>query len=74
MWLGAMRAGETMGEDEVAMLADAARAHKQLTGLHFLCQCRVTLSFLLRGGLFITVRPRCCMNWACANACMQGRR
>ena len=34
-----MYAGDTMGDDEVAILADAARAHRQLTKLRFDRQC-----------------------------------
>ena len=40
MFLFPVRKGESMGDDEVTTLADAARAHRQLTVLGFHSQCR----------------------------------
>ena len=37
---GVVYAGVTMGDDAVTILADAAVAHRHLTGLGFVGQCR----------------------------------
>lgn len=39
VWVDVLRAGNTMGDDEVVMLADTARTRRQLTGLEIVGKC-----------------------------------
>ena len=49
MWVGVLRAGSTLRDEEVAILADGARAHRKLVLLYFSSQCARPGTIVLGG-------------------------